>query len=269
MKVYTASLLSILTLFIATACTKSGSGAAHNPAQVAAAVPVSVAPVLRRDIPVILTGLGTVQAYYTVTLKTRVDGQIMSVNFREGQDVKKGQLLAVIDPRPYEVALETAKANLARDQAQLNTAKANLARSKALLADDVVAQQDYDTQEAAAGQFSGTVLADNAAIDNAKLNLQYTRITSPLDGRIGLRLVDPGNIVHAADTTGLIVVTQMRPIAALFTLPEDQLPSVLEQSRKGALKVQAYSRDDQTILATGKLETVDNQIDVTTGTAKM
>lgn len=272
MKFRTTLLLSILSLFTVIACTKSGTQASQNAAAkngAGAAVPVSVAPVLRQDVPIILTGLGTVQAYYTVTLKTRVDGEIMSVNFREGQDVRKGQLLAVIDPRPYEVALETAKANLARDQAQLNTAKANLARSKALLAAGVVAQQDYDTQEASAGQFAGTVLADQAAIDNAKLNLVYTRITSPLDGRIGLRLIDPGNMVHATDANGLLVVTQMRPIAVLFTLPEDQLPSVLAESRKGTLKVQAYSRDDQTVLATGKLETVDNQIDVTTGTAKL
>ncbi len=272
MKFCTTLLLSILSLFTVTACTKSGTQAAQNAAATAAKnapLPVSVTPVLRQDVPIILTGLGTVQAYYTVTLKTRVDGQIMSVNFREGQDVRKNQVLAVIDPRPYEVALETARANLARDQAQLNTAKANLGRSKALLADGVVAQQDYDTQEASAGQFSGTVLADQAAIDSAKLNLVYTRITSPLDGRIGLRLIDPGNMVHATDANGLLVVTQMRPIAVLFTLPEDQLPSVLAESRKGTLKVQAYSRDDQTVLATGKLETVDNQIDVTTGTAKL
>ncbi len=272
MKFRTALLVSILSLFTITACTKSGTQASQNAAAksgAGAAVPVSVAPVLRQDVPVILTGLGTVQAYYTVTLKTRVDGQIMSVNFREGQEVRQNQLLAVIDPRPYEVALETAKANLARDQAQWNTAKANLGRSRALLADGVVAQQDYDTQEASAGQFAGTVLADQAAIDNAKLNLVYTRITSPLDGRIGLRLVDPGNMVHATDTSGLLVVTQMHPIAVLLTLPEDQLPSVLTESRKGTLKVQAYSRDDQTVLATGKLETVDNQIDVTTGTAKL
>lgn len=269
MKFRATLLLSILSLFIAAACTRSNPGGTQNSAPGAAPVPVSIAPVVRRDVPIILTGLGTVQAYYTVTLKSRVDGQIMSVNFREGQDVRKGQLLAVIDPRPYEVALETAKANLARDQAQLNTAKANLARSKQLLADDVVAQQDYDTQEASAGQFAGTVLADKAAIDNAKLNLEYTRITSPLDGRIGLRLVDPGNMVHATDANGLMVITQMRPIAVMFTLPEDQLPEVLAQSRKGALKVQAYSRDDQTVLATGRLETVDNQIDVTTGTAKL
>lgn len=273
MKFRITFIVSILSLLAVAACTKSkpqasqNGGAGKNGA--AMAVPVSVAPVLRQDVPIILTGLGTVQAYNTVTLKTRVDGQIMSVNVREGQEVRKGQVLAVIDPRPYQVALETARANQARDQAQLNTARANLARSQALLTAGVVAQQDFDTQKAAAGQFEGTVKADQAGIDSAKLNLVYTRITSPLDGRIGLRLIDPGNMVHAADTTGLLVVTQMRPIAVVFTLPEDQLPSVLEQSRKGTLKVDAYSRDDQTVLATGKLETVDNQIDVTTGTAKL
>jgi len=264
--------LSILSLLTTAACNKSDSQAAAAASARAAAgapVPVSVAMAVRQDVPIILTGLGTVQAYNTVTLKSRVDGQIMTVYFREGQDVRKDQLLALIDPRPYEVALETAKANLARDQAQLNTARANLARSKSLLADGVVAQQDYDTQEASAGQFNGTVLADKAAIDNAKLNLVYTRIVSPLDGRVGLRLIDPGNMVHATDANGMLVVTQMRPIAVLFTLPEDQLPEVLAQSHNGTLKVQAYSRDDSLVLATGKLETVDNQIDVTTGTAKL
>jgi len=272
MRFRTTAILSILSLLSVAACNKSAANPPQGGAGMSGAgapVPVGVAQVVREDVPIILTGLGTVQAYNTVTLKSRVDGQIMAVYFREGQDVRKGQLLALIDPRPYEVALETAKANLARDQAQLNTAKANLARSKALLADGVVAQQDYDTQEASAGQFSGTVLADDAAIDSAKLNLVYTRITSPIDGRIGLKLIDPGNIVHATDTTGMLVVTQMRPIAVVFTLPEDQLPGVLSESRKGALKVQSYSRDDQTVLATGKLETVDNQIDVTTGTAKL
>jgi multidrug efflux system membrane fusion protein len=271
MRFRTILLLSILSVLAITACNKQSQQAAQAAARSAAnaPVPVSVSPVLRQDVPVILTGLGTVQAYNTVTLKTRVDGQIMTVNFREGQEVHKGELLAVIDPRPYEVALETAKANLARDQAQLNTAKANLNRSRALLAAGVVAQQDFDTQEASAGQFAGTVQADQAAIDNAKLNLVYTRITSPLDGRIGLRLIDPGNMVHATDTNGMLVVTQMRPIAVIFTLPEDQLPQVLTQSHKGTLKVDAYSRDDQTMVASGKLETVDNQIDVTTGTAKL
>jgi len=271
MKVRTALVLSILSLLAVAACTKADSKGAKSakPGGAAAAVPVSMAPVVRQDVPIILTGLGTVQAYNTVTLKTRIDGQIMSVYFREGQDVQKGQLLAVIDPRPFEVALETAKANLARDLAQLNTAKANLARSRALLAAGVIAQQEFDTQEASAGQFEGTVQADKAAIDNAKLNLTYTRITSPLNGRIGLRLIDAGNMVHASDTNGMVVVTQMQPISVLFTLPEDQLQSVLAQSRKGTLKVDAYSRDDQQLLASGKLETVDNQIDATTGTAKL
>jgi multidrug efflux system membrane fusion protein len=175
MKFRTTLFLSILSLLTVTSCNKSQSQASKNAGQGAdgmnAPVPVSVAPVVRQDVPIILTGLGTVQAYNTVTLKTRVDGQIVSVNFREGQEVRKGQLLAVIDLRPYEVAFATAKANMARDVAQLNTAKANLACSKALLAPGVVAQQDFDTQEAAAGQFAGTVQADQAAIDNAKLKL--------------------------------------------------------------------------------------------------
>src|SRR6266540_2331578 len=232
-------------------------------------VPVTVATATRQDVPIFLTGLGSVQAYNTVTLKTRIDGQIMAVYFREGQEVHKGQALALIDPRPYEVALQTAKANLARDQAQLNTAKANLARSKALLDAGVVALQEYQTQEATAGQFEGTVKADQAAIENAKLNLAYTRIVSPIDGRVGLRMVDQGNMVHASDTNGMLVVTQMRPIAAIFTLPQEQLPDVLAQTRKGKLNVQAFSSDDRTVLATGKLETVDNQIDPATGTARL
>lgn len=232
-------------------------------------MPVSVATAMRQDVPIFLNGLGSVQAYNTVTVRTRVDGQIMAVYFREGQEVHKGQELALIDPRPYEVALETAKANLARDQAQQRTAQANLARYKALWEAGVVALQDYQTQEANAGQFNGTVEADQAAIDNAKLNLQYTHITSPIDGRVGLRLIDPGNIVHANDTNGMLVITQMHPIAITFTLPQEQLPSVLQQSRKGALLVQAFSSDDLRVLASGRLETVDNQIDPATGTAKL
>jgi membrane fusion protein, multidrug efflux system len=242
---------------------KGHAGAAPPP------VPVTVAAVTRQDVPIFLTGLGTVQAYNTVTLKTRIDGQIMAVYFREGQDVHKGQVLALIDPRPYEVALQTAKANLARDQAQLNTAKANLARSKALLDAGVIALQEYQTQEATAGQFEGTVKADQAAIENAQLNLTYTRIVSPIEGRVGLRMIDAGNMVHASDTSGMLVITQMRPIAAIFTLPQEQLPDVLAHSRKGKLNVQAYSSDDRSVLATGQLETVDNQIDPATGTAKL
>ena len=232
-------------------------------------VPVTVAAVTRQDVPIFLTGLGTVQAYNTVTLKTRIDGQIMAVYFREGQEVHKGQVLALIDPRPYDVALQTAKANLARDQAQLNTAKANLARSKALLDAGVIALQEFQTQEATAGQFEGTVKADQAAIENAKLNLTYTRIISPIDGRVGLRMIDQGNMVHAADTNGMLVITQMRPIATIFTLPQEQLPEVLSHSRNQKLNVNAYSSDDRSVLAKGTLETVDNQIDPTTGTAKL
>jgi len=242
-----------------------GGGRSGGPA----VVPVAVATATRQDVPILLTGLGSVQAYNTVTLRTRIDGQIMAVYFREGQDVHKGQVLALIDPRPYEVALQTARANLARDVAQQKTAQANLARSKALLDAGVVAVQEYQTQEATAGQFNGVVQADQAAIENAKLNLQYTKIISPIDGRIGLRLIDPGNIVHANDQNGMLVVTQLRPIAVVFTLPQEQLPSVLEQSHKGTLKVQAHSSDDLAVLATGKLETVDNQIDPSTGTVRL
>jgi membrane fusion protein, multidrug efflux system len=270
MRSRTFLILSIVSLLSVAACYRSttdkpqGSRPAGAPP-----VPVAVATVTRENVPIYLTGLGNVQAYNTVTVKTRIDGEIMAVYFREGQDVHKGQLLALIDPRPYEVALETAQANLARDQAQQRTAQANLAREKALYEAGVVALQDYQTQQATAGQFDGTVKADQAAIANAKLNLQYTRIISPIDGRVGLRLIDPGNMVHAADTNGMLVVTQLHPIAVIFTLPEQQLPDVLAQSRKAPLVVQAYGSDDQHVLATGRLETVDNQIDPTTGTAKL
>lgn len=258
--------VGISLLLFASACKRSTDTTA-TPRELP--VPVSATPAVREDVPVILTGIGNVQAYNSVTLKSRIDGQIMSVNFREGQDVHKGQLLLQIDSRPYKVALDSAKANLARDQAQLNTAKANLKRSKALLDAGVVARQDYDTQVASAGQYDGTVAADRAAIDSARLNLVYTRITSPIEGRVGLRQVDPGNIVHAADTTGMLVINQMHPISVVFTIPEDRLPDVLTHIRKGDLRVGAYSRDDQTLLASGRLETVDNQIDTTTGTAKL
>jgi multidrug efflux system membrane fusion protein len=232
------------------------------------AVPVGVATVKQRDFPVYLTGLGSVTAFNTVSLKTRIDGQITQVNFQEGQDVKQGELLIQIDPRPYNVALEQAQANLQRDEAQLNNAKVQYDRMKALYAGGVIAKQDLDTQEASFGQYEGTIAADKAAIDNAKLNLVYTRITSPINGRIGLRQVDIGNYVTAASGSSMAVITQMHPIAIIFTLPEDQLQSVREKMQKGTLQVDVYSRDDQTKLSTGKLLTIDNQIDPTTGTAK-
>jgi multidrug efflux system membrane fusion protein len=231
-------------------------------------VPVGVATVAQRDFPVYLTGLGSVQAFNTVSLKTRIDGQITQVNFQEGQDVKEGELLIQIDPRPYQVALATAQANLQRDEAQLANAKAQFERMKALYAGGVVAKQDLDTQEASFGQFEGTIAADKAAIDSAKLNLTYTRITSPINGRIGLRQVDIGNYVQASSTTPMVVITQLHPIAILFTLPEDQLQAVRQRMKQGSLPVDVFSRDDQTKLSTGKLLTIDNQIDQTTGTAR-
>jgi multidrug efflux system membrane fusion protein len=232
------------------------------------AVPVGVATVKQRDFPVYLTGLGSVTAFNTVSLKTRIDGQITQVNFVEGQDVKEGELLIQIDPRPYQVALEQAQANLQRDEAQLNNAKVQYERMKALYEGGVIAKQDLDTQEASFGQYEGTIAADKAAIDNAKLNLAYTRITSPINGRIGLRQVDIGNYVTAASGSSMAVITQMRPIAIIFTLPEDQLQAVRERMQKGTLQVDVYSRDDRSKLSTGKLLTIDNLIDPTTGTAK-
>jgi multidrug efflux system membrane fusion protein len=231
-------------------------------------VPVGVATVKQRDFPVYLTGLGSVTAFNTVSLKTRIDGQITQVNFVEGQDVKEGELLIQIDPRPYQVALEQAQANLQRDEAQLNNAKVQYERMKALYEGGVIAKQDLDTQEASFGQYEGTIAADKAAIDNAKLNLAYTRITSPINGRIGLRQVDIGNYVTAASGSSMAVITQMRPIAIIFTLPEDQLQAVRERMQKGTLQVDVYSRDDRSKLSTGKLLTIDNLIDPTTGTAK-
>lgn len=231
-------------------------------------VPVGVASVQQRDFPVYLTGLGSVTAFNTVALKTRIDGQITQVNFVEGQDVKQGELLIQIDPRPYEVALATAQANLQRDEAQLKNAHAQYDRMKALYAGGVIAKQDLDTQEASFGQYEGTIAADKAAIDNAKLNLVYTKITSPINGRIGLRQVDIGNYVTAASGSSMAVITQLHPIAIIFTLPEDELQAVRQRMQQGALTVDVYSRDDQTKLSTGKLLTIDNQIDPTTGTAR-
>jgi multidrug efflux system membrane fusion protein len=229
-----------------------------------------VAPVQNEDLPIYLNGLGSIAAYFTVGVKSRVDGQLVNVKFREGEFVKKGDLLAVIDPRPYQVQLEQAQAQLFKDQASLRDAQLNYERYKGLLQNSgAISQQQVDTQKATADQLEGAVRNDQATVDNAKLNMMYCHITAPESGRIGLRLVDPGNIVHASDANPLLVITQLQPITALFTLPEDQIPSVAQHMRGSPLQVDAYSRDDQTKIATGKLLTIDNQIDQTTGTARL
>jgi multidrug efflux system membrane fusion protein len=233
------------------------------------AVPVGVATVKQGDFDVYITGLGSVQAFNTVSLKTRIDGQIMQVNFREGQDVKTGDLLILIDPRPYQVALAQAEATLQKDEAQLTNAKAQYERNKVLYEQGVIAKQDLDTLEASFGTYEGTIASDKAAIDSAKLNLVYCRIVSPIDGRVGLRQVDPGNYVTAASGTAMLVITQLHPISLVFTIPEDQLQEVAQQMKAGPLTVDAYSRDDQTKLSTGKLLTINNQIDQTTGTVQL
>jgi multidrug efflux system membrane fusion protein len=232
-------------------------------------VPVAIAKAELHDLPIVLTGLGSIEAFNTVTIKSRIDGQLVHVAFKEGQQVRKGDLLAVIDPRPYEVQLGQMQANLFKDQAALKDAALNLERFQALFKEGVISKQQLDTQGSQAGQLEGAVRADQAQIDTVKLNLIYTRITAPVSGRIGLRLVDVGNIVHASDPNGLLVITQLQPIAALFTLPEDNLPNISRYMKNGSLQVEAYSRDDQTKIATGKLTTIDNQIDPATGTGKL
>jgi membrane fusion protein, multidrug efflux system len=244
--------------------------AAQAARQAHRAVPVAAVPVRTGDMPVYLRGLGSVVGYNTVTVKSRVDGQLIAVHFREGQFVHKGDLLAEIDPRPFQAQLEQAQGALARDQAQLNNANTDLARYRSLWQRGIIAKQQYDTQSASVGQYEGTLQADEAAINSARLQLTYARITAPIAGRMGLRMVDAGNIVHASDANGLAVITQMQPIAVLFTIPADNLPPVLGKLRAGArLQVEAYDRADREKIATGSLLTVDNQIDATTGTSRL
>lgn len=232
-------------------------------------VSVAVATVQKQDVPVFLSGLGSVTAFNTANIKSRVDGQIMKVNFVEGQFVHEGDLLIEIDARPYQVQLEQMQAQLFKDQASLRDAKLNYDRYVALIPSGSIAQQQVDTQKATVDQLEGQVRTDQAQIDNAKLQIVYCHITAPFTGRVGLRQVDPGNIVHAADTNPMLILTQLQPIAVIFTLPEDVLTNVAQHMRRGTLETDAYSRDDQTKLASGKLLTIDNQIDPTTGTAKL
>jgi membrane fusion protein, multidrug efflux system len=232
--------------------------------------PVVVAKAKEQSVPVYLTGLGNVSAFYTVTVKSRVDGQLMSVAYKEGDFVKQGQILAEIDPRPFQVQLEQAEGTLARDSALLANARIDLDRYKALLAQDAIPKQQLDTQVATVAQLEGTVKQDTAAINNAKLQLTYAKVTAPISGRVGLRLMDPGNIVHASDAGGMLVITQLQPISVLFTIPEDSLQPVLAKLNHGAhLSVEAWNRDNSTKIANGTLVTVDNQIDQSTGTSKL
>jgi multidrug efflux system membrane fusion protein len=236
----------------------------------ARATPVSAVAAKAADLPVRLAALGTVTARNTVTVRTRVDGQLMRVFFNEGDKVKAGQLLAQIDPRPFEVALEQAEAQMARDRAQLDSAKVDLERYRGLLAIDSIARQQVDSQAALVRQLEATVAADKAAVDSARLQLSYTRIAAPAAGRVGLRQVDPGNQVHAADANGLVVVTEVEPISVVFPLPQDNVPVVMARLRSGAaLPVDAFDSGGRTRLASGRLVAVDNLIDPTTGTLKM
>ncbi|MGH9637342.1 MAG: MdtA/MuxA family multidrug efflux RND transporter periplasmic adaptor subunit [Candidatus Angelobacter sp.] len=232
-------------------------------------IPVAVAKAEVRDLPILLNGLGSVDAFNTVAVKSRIDGQLIKVNVKEGQEVKQGELLAEIDPRPYEVQLSQAQATLFKDQAALKDARLNLERFQQLYKDGVIPKQQFDTQGSLEAQLDGAVRADQAQVDSVKLNLVYTRITAPVSGRIGLRQIDVGNIVHASDPNGLLVITQLQPIAVIFSLPQDNLQAVSQHMNKGKLVVDAYSRDDQTKIATGFLTTIDNQIDTTTGTGKL
>jgi multidrug efflux system membrane fusion protein len=236
-----------------------------------AAVTVTVVPVKVQDMPIFRTGIGTVQPTYSVTVKTRVDGQLDSVGFKEGDDVKKGQVIAKIDPRTYEAQLLQAQATQAKDEATLANARIDLTRYETLIKQDAATQQQVDTQKALVNQLVATVKADAAAVKYAQVQLDYTTIVAPISGRVGTRLVDPGNIVHAADTTGLVVINQIDPISVLFTLPEEAVQDTNRAIAKThqPLFVKAFSRDSSELLGAGTLTVVNNQIDTTSGTVQM
>jgi multidrug efflux system membrane fusion protein len=243
---------------------------AGGPAGASRAVPVVTAPVRTGDLDVYLTALGSVTALNTVTVRSRVDGQILQVLFNEGQVVHAGDLLAQVDPRPFQAQLTQAEGQLARDRALLENARVDLVRYRTLVAQEAVPRQQLDTQAALVKQYEGTVKVDQGMIDGIRLQLAYCRITAPLSGRVGLRLVDPGNIVHATDINGIVVITQVQPIAVVYTVAEDSLPPILRRFRTASpVPVDAYDREMRTRLATGTLVAIDNQIDPTTGTVKL
>lgn len=267
--IFIAVILLVIVLVIgllrhhATTKAKAAQAAAANTRN--RATPVSVVPVVARDVPVYLDGLGNVNALNTVTVKTRIDGQLLRFDFQEGQVVRAGEELALIDPGPSEAQLAQAEAARFKDAATLQNAQHDLQRFSDLYKAGVIAQQQYNTQQSAVRVDEGSIKQDDAQIQQARLNVGYCHIKAPITGRVGIRNVDPGNMVHASDANGLVVITQMQPIAALFTLPEDALPAVTQHGRSG-IPVEAWSRDNSAKLATGRLLTIDNQIDPTTGT---
>ncbi|MHA3775316.1 efflux RND transporter periplasmic adaptor subunit [Verrucomicrobiota bacterium sgz303538] len=233
-------------------------------------IPVIAGAVIQKNEPIYLDGLGTVQALNTATVRSRVDGQLEKVSFVEGQDVRAGEVLAVIDPAPFKASLEQAAAKQNQDQAQLANAKLDLTRYSELISRKVIAAQQYDTQKALVAQLEAAVRTDAAAVESAKINLNYATIVSPFNGRTGIRLVDPGNIIHAADPNGIVVITQLQPIALLFTLPEQNLTEIHRHTAAGeTMGVLAVDRDNRTVLDEGKLSVIDNRIDTTTGTIRI
>ena len=251
--------------------TKTGvSQAAAQAGPAVRAIPVGAVTAKKGDMNVYIIGLGAVTPVYTVTIKSRVDGQLMEVFFKEGQMVRKDDLLATIDPRPYQAQLLQAEGQLARDQALLKNSRIDLERYQVLWKQDSIPKQQLDTQEYLVRQYEGAVKMDQGLVDNARVQVVYTRITAPISGRVGLRLLDPGNIVHAADTNGLLVITQLQPITVIFPIPEDSLPAVLAKLKAGQrLPVDAWDRAEVKKLSSGSLLTVDNQIDTTTGTVRL
>ena len=253
------------------------SSSAAPPRSEGAAIAVDAASAIRRDVPIYIEGLGTVQAFYTVKLTARVDGEITRVAFNEGEHVKRGQLLVQIDPRPYQAALDGALAARAKDTAQLANARKDLARYVMLAPKRLASQQTLDTQRALVDQLNAQIQSDDAAIESARTELSYTRITSPIEGRTGIRLIDPGNIVHAADTTGIVVITQLQPIAVMVTLPENSLGAVSEALAKGSVSVSVSPRDAEQaslegapqVIDKGTVQLMDNEIDPSTGTLRL
>ena len=243
------------------------AAAADKPPAVAPGIPVTAGTVTAADVPVFLQAIGTVQPFNMVTVRSRVDGQIVKVDFTEGQEVKKGDPLVQIDPRPYKAALDQATANQEKDQANLANAQINLARDTQIVKSNLaVSQQQFDTDKATVAADQGMVDSDKAQAEAARVNLDYATITAPIDGRLGARLVDIGNIVHAADTTGLVTIAQLKPIFVSFTVAQENAHKIREQDAKGPLDAVAYGDDGKTVLGTGKLTLIDNAIDQTTGT---